>query len=85
MRIPFLVILSLAVVATSFGQTAAKRLPPPGIDVPEMVREALQSKLRELQKEIAAVDAEPKSDWHDAHLPDARVYEKAVRYALEHN
>ncbi len=79
-------LLGLLVVGTLAQTTnAPKRLPPPGIAVPESTRAALQEKLKDLQRAIAGLLAEGYSDWQYLHLPDAQVYEKAVRYALEHN
>lgn len=62
-----------------------RRLAPPGIAVPEETRIALESSLRELQSRLRVLEDKVKTDQARFLLPDAQIYEKAVRYALEHN
>ena len=67
------------------AQQPAKRIPPPGIPVPEAVRARLGEKLGRLQKELNAIEQAGISDHDMRWWPDLQIYEKAVRYALEHN
>ena len=57
-------------------------VPPPGIQVPEADRAELEQGLADLEKAIAGLAAKPANA---AHLPDIRIYQQAVRYALQHN
>ncbi len=74
-------ILALAAGCIFAQPTATKRFPGPGIPVPEGTRAALQQKLVRLQTSLSALP--PALD--PVFVPDARIYEKAVRYALEHD
>lgn len=67
------------------GQQTPKRFPPPGISVPDPVRARLREKLGRLQREIAAAEDAGISDHDTRWVADVEIYEKAVRYALEHN
>ncbi len=55
-----------------------RRIPPLGSPIPEPVRAELQQGLRELQGSIKEIGE------HEL-LPDVLIYEKAVRWALDHN
>jgi len=72
---------------SSFGQQtdAQKRIPPAGIPVPDAIRTQLQQRLQGFQGQIASFEARPQSDLDQLLLPDVKIYEKAVRYSLEHN
>src|SRR5687768_13101484 len=67
------------------AQQAAKRIPPPGIVVPDVVRSQLGEKLGRLQRELKGIEEAGVSDHDMRWWPDLQIYEKAVRYALEHN
>lgn len=67
------------------AQQPPKRIPPPGILVPEATRGRLQPKLDRLRSELIAIRNGEISDQYLRWLPDVQIYEKAVRYALEHN
>src|SRR6185436_18440364 len=84
---PFALTAVLFFSSLSFAQPAhtSKRLPPAGIAIPAQVRSSLETGLQKLQREIAAFQTRPQSDWDTLLLPDAKIYEKAARYALEHN
>ena len=75
----------LMLASDSLAQQGPKRIPPPGIAVPESVRVELAGKLRELQEGIAAAHAARRGDNELQVFPDIQVYEKAVRWALENN
>ncbi|HEX7861362.1 MAG TPA: hypothetical protein VF773_13600 [Verrucomicrobiae bacterium] len=62
-----------------------KRIPPPGIPVPTEVREKLGKQLLAFQTEITNVLAQRGGENSMQLFPDVQVYEKAVRYALEHD
>jgi hypothetical protein len=86
MRILLLLIPLLCGAALSTpAQQSTKRLPPPGIAVPGEVRARLGAKLERLQRELAAIERAGISDHDMRWWPDLQIYEKAVRYALEHN
>jgi hypothetical protein len=61
-----------------------RKIPPPGIKVPDDVRKELAVELKKLQDAIKDVNAKATPE-AKALLPDVEVYEKAVRYALEHD
>jgi hypothetical protein len=88
MRSPLFALLTVVLYANAMtlrAQQIAKRIPPPGIAVPDGVRAALGEKLERLQQELAAIDRAGISDHDMRWWPDLQIYEKAVRYALEHN
>src|SRR5688572_26529467 len=60
----------------------SNRLPPPGIEVPPHIRANLTAELNPLQASLKTIKL---SDSNLQLLPDAAIYEKAVRYALEYN
>jgi hypothetical protein len=80
-----LIFLLVFVQLASAQSTNSNRLPPPGIPVPADVRNQLQSQLLGLQSELKAVAAKPLDDHQLEVLPDVEIFEKAVRYALQHN
>jgi hypothetical protein len=61
-------------------------VPPPGVIVADADRKVLEAGVEKLAKQIDALrdslEAKPK---FLALLPDVRIYEKAVRWALTHN
>src|SRR5947208_17174658 len=60
-----------------------RRVPPPGIPLPEADRTELQSATEELGREIEALRQALKSKPALAELlPDVQIYHNAVRYAL---
>jgi predicted esterase len=75
--------ISLAFLALATGITGqdlaliARRLPPPGIDVPQDVRSGLTTRLTQLQRRLAAYSSHRLA-------PDVEVYLKAVDLALAH-
>ena len=61
-------------------------VPPPGVAVPDAVKEELAAGLARLTGEMIAAREQLKDNADAlALLPDAEIYEKAVRVALEHN
>lgn len=63
-----------------------KKIPPPGVAVPEADRQALQAGVEELGKRIDAVrEAQKKSPALLELLPDVQIYHNAVRYALAYD
>ena len=84
--LPMRVLLFLLLCQVAIAQTNnSRRLPPPGIPIPAEDRSALEESLRQLQEELSALANKSLSARDLLLLPDAQVYEKAVRYALEHN
>lgn len=61
-----------------------RRIPPPGVAVPDTDKAELQAGIDELGKEIAALRSSLKGKLAEL-LPDVQVYHNAVRYALQHN
>ncbi len=62
-----------------------RRIPPPGVAVPDADKAELTAGLETLGKEIDAIRAELKGKPALALLPDVEIYHKAVRYALQYN
>lgn len=58
--------------------TIERRLPPPGIEIPEADRERLAVGVRALQEEMSSLQDRP-------HFSDVEVFVKAVEFALRHN
>ena len=79
-----ILILLLAMGCSVFAQQP-KRIPPGGIEVPEPVRSGLEEQLRKLQRAVEAAHQARNSDQDLFWMPDLQIYEKAVRYALEHH
>src|SRR5687768_16636861 len=86
-RIIVLAVIALvcAEVMSARAQQAPKRIPPPGIEVPDTVRARLGEKLGRLQRELKGIEEAGVSDHDMSWWPDLQIYEKAVRYALAHN
>jgi pimeloyl-ACP methyl ester carboxylesterase len=80
-----LLLLCVAQIGLAQPSNTVRRLPPPGISVPSSVRTALEEQHRKLQAQLAAAEANVKSDRDALLLPDVQIYEKAVRYALRNN
>jgi hypothetical protein len=85
MRPLIILLLASVLLPESLAQQAPKRLPPPGISVPDSVRTNLQTKLQHLQERIASAYAARSSDNVLQFFPDVQIFEKAVRSALDHN
>lgn len=62
-----------------------RKIPPPGVAVPDADRAELSSGLEELGKEIQALRAQVASKPAAMLLADIEIYHKAVRYALQYN
>ncbi|MGE3803969.1 MAG: hypothetical protein AB7K24_04760, partial [Gemmataceae bacterium] len=63
-----------------------RKIPPPGIAVPDQDRAELQQGLDELHKDIAGLEQALKGKAALLELiPDVAVYHKAVRYALQYD
>src|SRR5262245_13228225 len=82
--------LLLAAAATADGerdnqQDNVRRIPPPGIAVPEADKAELSAGVAKLGKEIDALEADLQGKPGLTLLPDVRVYHKAVDWALRHN
>jgi poly(3-hydroxybutyrate) depolymerase len=73
-----LFLTALLSVAALFAQANNKPLPAPGVPVPEMDQRQLRAGLARLQTKLDAVRTNPL-------YPDALVFHKAVRFALEGN
>src|SRR5207237_7607734 len=81
--------LVLTVRADGLGDNIPEKvrpIPPPGIQVPQADQQQLKTELEKLQQEIAGLRTklQSKPDLLEL-LPDAQIYEKSVRYALEYN
>ena len=85
MRPLIILLLASVLLHDSIAQPAPKRLPPPGISVPDSIRTNLQTKLQQLQDRIASAYAARSSDNVLQFFPDVQIFEKAIRYALNHN
>lgn len=59
-----------------------RKLPPPGVPIPKDEQQKLESELAKVQSRIKALES--KSDLADL-LADVKIYEKAVRYALQND
>jgi pimeloyl-ACP methyl ester carboxylesterase len=59
-------------------------IPPPGIEIPDDKRQALEVKLKELRKEIEVLQSS-KDRIVQEYLPDVLIFEKAVAIALSEN
>jgi dienelactone hydrolase len=76
------VLLICALLTQQLVLTAAeKKMPPPGIEVPDAKRAALQKQLDALSAEIAALERSPESSVREL-LPDVVIFWKAVHTAL---
>jgi hypothetical protein len=65
--------------------TTVRRVPPPGIEVPEVERMELEAGLATLQGEIRALRRQLKVQPHRLSLlPDIEIFSKAVAYALRY-
>src|SRR5579859_6728459 len=62
-----------------------RKIPPPGIKVPDADRAELAAGLEALGREIDAIRTELKGKPALALLPDVQIYHKAVRYALDYD
>lgn len=68
------------------GASVPKRLPPPGIAIPDGDRAELTAGVAALGSEISALKTRLKDKPElMALLPDVQIYHKAVLWALEHN
>src|SRR3982750_2302126 len=62
-----------------------RKVPPPGVAVPDADKAELTAGLEALGKEIDAIRTELQGKPALALLPDVEIYHKAVRYALQYN
>jgi hypothetical protein len=84
-----LLVVPAAALADGAGDNVpenVRRIPPPGIKVPDADRQELQAGVDELGRAIEALRSaiEDKPGLLDL-LPDVQVYHNAVRYALAHD
>src|SRR5689334_5934147 len=82
--------LVLAAAAAADGERDnqvdnVRKVPPPGVKVPDADKAELASGLDALGKEIEAIRTELKDKPALALLPDVEIYHKAVRYALQYD
>src|SRR5438876_1292265 len=84
--------LSLLLTAAGFAdgerdnqQDNVRRIPPPGIAVPDGDKAELSAGVEALGKEIEAIRVELQGKPALALLPDVQVYHKAVDWALRYN
>ena len=63
------------------NQDNVRPIPPPGVAVPEADKAELETGLKALGEEIAALRPKVNPDLR----ADVEIYHKAVRYALHHN
>ncbi len=86
---PRLFLVTFAAAATAFAadpQPGVRRIPPPGIAVPEPDRAELTASVAALGKEIEALREELKSQPEAlALLPDVMIFHKAVDWALRYD
>ena len=75
----FFLCATVAFLSSTLAQTAGKRFPAPGIQLPLPIRESLSGDLGKLQAEIRFIRETRKGDNALQVLPDIEVYEKAVR------
>ena len=84
-RIAFVALLvvgvSAALAADAIPPIQRKLPPPPSAKVSPEDRAKLEAELAKVQQRLKAAEARP--EWAEL-LPDVQVYEKAVRYALQH-
>jgi pimeloyl-ACP methyl ester carboxylesterase len=73
-----LLALSALVAFNALAQQPLHLIPPPGVPVPDADQRQLKSGLTRLATRIEALKSNP-------HIADVRIFEKAVRYALEGN
>jgi hypothetical protein len=59
-----------------------RKLPPPGVPIPKEEQQKLEAELTKVQARIKALES--KADLADV-LADVKIYEKAVRYALQND
>jgi hypothetical protein len=62
-----------------------RRIPPPGVAVPDADKAELSAGVEALAKEIDALRAELKGKPEAALLPDVQIYHKAIDWALRYN
>ncbi|MDX1931885.1 MAG: prolyl oligopeptidase family serine peptidase [Capsulimonadales bacterium] len=85
LRLPLLLLTAFAVLP-AVAQNDIRPVPPPGIALSATERAELEALLVPLTAEIARLQTDLKSKPALLRfLPDVRVYEKAVRYALTYN
>lgn len=89
--VSFLLWFTMVLAARADGQgdnvpDKVRPIPPVGIQVSLANQQQLKAELEKLQKEIADLEIKLKSKPALLELlPDVQIYEKAVRYALEHS
>ena len=86
------IFLSLLIVAAAHGQTKSsatnevRRIPPPGIAIPDADRAELERSVRQLEDEIESLHTSLKSKPALLELlPDVEIYHKAVHWALAYD
>ena len=82
--------LLLSAVGTADGERDnqednVRRIPPPGVAVPDADKAELAAGVETLGKEIDALRAELKGKPALDLLPDVQIYHKAVKWALDYN
>jgi len=82
--------LLLSAVGTADGERDnqednVRRIPPPGVAVPDADKSELAAGVEALGKEIDALRAELKGKPALDLLPDVQIYHKAVKWALDYN
>ncbi|QOV87407.1 prolyl oligopeptidase family serine peptidase [Humisphaera borealis] len=75
-------LLSISLTYAADIQPIARKLPPPGVKIDATDRQKIEAELTKVQARIAKLEGNPALA--DV-LPDVKVYEKAVRYALLHD
>ncbi len=82
---PFAFLL-LFILTVSLPAQEKRRLPPPGIPVPEAERKELESGLKQLTQEILSLRQQEKyGSFIKRILPDVEIFHKAVDWALRHD
>lgn len=76
----YLIVIFVMMALTVNGQR--NRLPPPGMAAPEAAKAELMLNLKKLRAEI---DGLKLPDLYLRYIPDAELYEKAVRFAVEND
>ncbi|MEO6035083.1 MAG: prolyl oligopeptidase family serine peptidase [Verrucomicrobiota bacterium] len=82
----FFVTLSPALAQKEIPASEVRRIPPPGIEIPEEVRTELTRETEKLGNEIESLRGALKNKTPMLELlPDVEIYHKAVHWALDYN
>ena len=82
-----LLLVSMALRADGPGDNSADKVrpvPPPGVEVPDETRKALEAELKTLADDITKIRAAQANKPALRYLPDVQVFHDAVKIALEH-